>query len=565
MTVDIDLDLLLQTYLVETPDNLATLEEALLALERMPDDSETLQQIFRLAHSIKGDSAIVGLGAAADVAHVLEDVLDALRQHAIQLDHELTTLLLNTIDTLRAIVDDASHGELAGEPNEAAHRMMDELTAFLAVDDEPSQTATNDGRPGVDPYPGDTPSANKTLRVTLDKLDRILNLAGEISVARGRLRRSLEDWSENDGRSQLVELHRESDHLYAELQELVTAVRMVQIGPTFRRYIRVVRDLAAELGKDARLVIEGEDVELDTSVVDHLRDPLTHMIRNAIHHGIEAPDVRQAKGKDPCGRITLRAFHEAGCIVIQVADDGAGLCRAEIVERARTFLPDLDPERLSEHDLAALLLEPGFSTAETVTELSGRGVGLDVVRRNIDSLRGTVILSSDEGLGTTVTIRLPLTLAIIDGFAVRVVDETYVIPLDSVLECVGLDDNELRGRDGAGVIDLRGEPLPFLRLRDLFELEANGPSRESVVVVQFGDRRAGIAVDGLMGEMQTVIKPLGRPLQNVPAVSGAAILGDGRVGLILDVAVLLRRAVDQQAGLGSATRATTNLRQWGNA
>jgi two-component system chemotaxis sensor kinase CheA len=321
---------------------------------------------------------------------------------------------------------------------------------------------------------------------------------------------------------------------------------MVQVGPLFHQHYRTVRDLALANGKSARLEIEGEDAELDTTVIEHLRDPLTQMIRNSMAHGIEFPEEREACGKDPCGRISLRAFHDGGSIVVQVADDGRGLDRAGIRHRARERGLAAEPDKLSDQQLARLVFEPGFSTAESATLSSGRGVGMDVVRRNIETLHGSVRIDSVDGDGTVVTIRLPLTLAIIDGFNVGIDDENYVLPLTSVVECMDLPVDENRRARGCGVIHLRGSVLPYVRLRQLLGIRSPVPARESVVVVSSGGERAGISVDALNGESQTVIKPLGRFFRKTAAVAGSTILGDGRVALILDVSELLRAASELQ-------------------
>ena len=321
--------------------------------------------------------------------------------------------------------------------------------------------------------------------------------------------------------------------------------RMVPVGPFFRQYGRIVRDLAHAHGKAVHLDIEGDDVEVDTRVVERLRDPLTHMIRNTIDHGIESPELRAALGKAAEGCLTLRAAHEGGLIVIEVRDDGAGFNRRRIAERARAMGLAAAPELLPDAELLALVFAPGFSTAETVTDLSGRGVGMDVVRRNVAALRGVIDVASVEGQGSTLTVRLPLTLAIIDGFGVGVGEETYILPLDSVLECLALPRDHHDGGTG-GVINLRGQPLPYLRLRDRFGVAGERPAREHVVVVQHGGGRAGIAVDALYGESQAVIKSLGTMLDRLSGVSGSTILGDGRVALILDTPALLREAINQE-------------------
>ena len=309
---------------------------------------------------------------------------------------------------------------------------------------------------------------------------------------------------------------------------------MVKIGGTFSRFQRVVHDVARELGKDIALAVSGEDTELDKTVVELIGDPLTHLVRNAMDHGIEPTEVRVAAGKPAQGTVRLNAFHDSGSIVIEVSDDGGGLKRERILAKAieRGLV---EPGRvLSEREIYHLIFEAGFSTAEQVTNLSGRGVGMDVVKRNITALRGSVDVGSVEGQGTTVTVRLPLTLAIIDGFQVGVGKSVFVIPLEMVDECVAYSTEP-----GHEYTDLRGQVLPFMRLRDLFELSGSPPPRQNTVVVKHGGQRFGIVVDVLMGEVQTVIKPLSKMFAQVRGISGSSILGSGEVALILDVPALL--------------------------
>jgi two-component system chemotaxis sensor kinase CheA len=386
--------------------------------------------------------------------------------------------------------------------------------------------------------------------VDVAKLDRMLDLSGEIAIARGRLAELLERGEASH--AEILEAHRETDRLYLDLQELIMKARMVPIGPSFHQHLRTVRDVATSHGKQARLVVEGEEVEVDTAVVEYVRDPLTHMVRNALDHGIETPEVRRAAGKDPAGRLTLRAFHEAGSMVIQVEDDGAGLDRDRIARKAVATGLAAEAARFSDEDLARIVFEPGFSTAERVTELSGRGVGMDVVRRNVEALRGSVDITSERGKGTTVTIRVPLTLAIIQGFKVGIGDEAYILPLDAVVECLELPASETASPAAHGVVNLRGKPLPYLRLRDHFGLEGQRPARENVVVVQHGGLSAGIVVDALHGESSTVIKPLGTMFKGIPGVAGSSILGNGRVALILDIAGILRETLRRVAARDEA-------------
>jgi len=423
----------------------------------------------------------------------------------------------------------------------ASHSELRERLRALATQGGEASEASTLARESAIPRAELPQPGARTLRVSLETLDRILDLTGEIAVDRGRLREVLER-GDGDGR-EAAEMHRESDRLHAELQELVMKARMEPLDATFRRFGRTVRDLAAALGKEARLVIEGEDVEVDAKVIEHVRDPLTHLVRNALSHGIEPPAVRSTRGKDPCGVLRLRAFREAGGIVIEVQDDGAGLSSQKIAERARVMGLPLELEGLPEAELQRLIFEPGFSTASAVTELSGRGVGLDVVRRNVDALRGFVTVSSREGDGTTFTIRLPLSLAIVPGFAVQTAGETYILPLDGVFECVELPPGELRGPEGSGVLSLRGVPLACRRLRRQFRIAEGAPAREYVVVVGHEGRRLGLVVDELIGESQAVLKPLGRLFRDVAGLAGTAILGSGRVALMIDLPELFREAL----------------------
>ncbi len=521
---DRDRALVLETFRAEAADHLRGLEEKLVALEARSTDADLLQEIFRSVHSLKGDAAMVGFPQIAEFAHEVEDLLDLLRAGEVAVGPETISLLLRAVDVLRALMG----GDAAPANLDATRRALRDARTGEAHDVQAAEPAAG-------------PAETRTLRIDVTKLDRMLDLTGEIAIARGRIAQMLAALPDGLGRD-ILEAHLGAERLQFELQEQVTKARMVPIGPFFRQYGRTVRDLAHAHGKSVQLRIEGEDVEVDTRVVERLRDPLTHMLRNAIDHGIESTELRAALDKPLEGTVTLRAAHEGGTIVIEVRDDGAGFNRARIAERARATGLAAQPDQLPDAELLGFVFAPGFSTAETVTDLSGRGVGMDVVRHNIDALRGTVDLASVEGEGSTVTVRLPLTLAIIDGFGVGVGAETYVIPLDAVLECLSLPAETHDGGAGNGVVNLRGEPLPFLRLRDRLGVPGERPRREHVVVVHHAGGRAGLAVDELYGERQAVIKSLGTSLEATPGLSGSTILGDGRVALILDVPALLRGA-----------------------
>jgi two-component system chemotaxis sensor kinase CheA len=374
---------------------------------------------------------------------------------------------------------------------------------------------------------------SRTIRVDADKLDQLINLVGELIIAGANVNLIAR-------RAQIAELQESTSKLSTlveDVRDSALQLRMVKIGATFNRFQRVVFDVARGLGKDIALVIDGEDTELDKTVVEKIGDPLMHLVRNAMDHGIEPAELRAARGKPVQGQLMLNAFHDSGSIVITVEDDGGGLSRERILAKA-VERGLVEPEQiLSDSEVYALIFEPGFSTAEAVTNLSGRGVGMDVVKRNISALRGTVTLSSQEGVGTLVTVRLPLTLAIIDGFLVGVDKSVFAIALDMIEECVAYS-----AEPGHDYTSLRGQVLPLIRLRSLFDMPGAPTRGQNIVVIKHGGQKAGLVVDSLLGEFQTVIKPLGAIFNQVKCISGSTILGSGDVALILDVPALVRRA-----------------------
>ena len=381
---------------------------------------------------------------------------------------------------------------------------------------------------------------SRALRVDAGKLDELINMVGELVIA-GAGATLLANRSANGALQEAMSV---VGRLVEEIRDGALRLRMVQIGETFHRFNRVVRDVSKELKKDIELKISGAETELDKSVVEKISDPLMHLVRNAMDHGVEPAEIRAAAGKSKRGLLRLNAFHDSGSIVIEVADDGSGLNKERIMQKALDVGVISPGQSLSEQEIYQLIFEPGFSTAQQVSNLSGRGVGMDVVKKNIEALRGTVELHSGDGVGTTVSIRLPLTLAIIDGFLVGVSDSAYVVPLDSVLECVELSEDERRMTDKRSYINLRGEVLPYIRLRDHFVHHGEMAKRENIVVVQYAGKKAGIVVDALLGEFQTVIKPLGKLFSHLQGIGGATILGSGEVALILDVPALIQRAVN---------------------
>jgi len=454
------------------------------------------------------------------------DLIRALPEQAARLGEILVRCGSITARELDEALKQQSSGGDAGDSGSAAQQigsiLMDRadvppvvVEAALAKQKQVSEQKAQESR---------------SIRIDSDKLDKLIDLVGELIIAGARtnmIGQSLHN-------AELLEATSVLSNLVEEVRDAALELRMVKIGATFNRFQRVVHDVARELGKDIGLIVDGEDAELDKTVVEKIGDPLMHLVRNAMDHGIEAADVRVAAGKPAKGMIKLNAFHESGSIVIEVSDDGGGLRKEKILAKAvERGLVEAD-RKLSDSEIYNLIFEAGFSTAEKITNLSGRGVGMDVVKRNITALRGSVDVSSKEGQGTTVSVRLPLTLAIIDGFMVGLGKSVFVIPLDMIEECI-----EYATEPGQDYCNLRGQVLPFIRLRELFRIDGAATRRESIVVLKLGNLRAGLVVDTLLGEFQTVIKPLSPIFSEVKCISGSTILGSGEVALIVDVAALM--------------------------
>lgn len=534
---DFDRKAVLASFLSESEEGLDTMEQALVQMESNPSDLELLHTIFRVAHSLKGNATSLELPELAGFAHVIEDLLDIYREQQVLPGPDVITLLLKAVDELRLMVSGAQSGPV--ELSQKQHALRKEIAQHVGK--RSKRSVVSDGArhessgSKSDPLPVSNP---RTIRADIEKLDRMLNLTGEIVIAQGRLRQMIEVLEGEQGRT-ILEMHRDVERLYMDLQREVMGIRMVPLGPLFRQFVRSVRDLARSHGKIARLEITGGDVEVDTTVLEQLKDPLLHLIRNAVDHGFEKPGVRESQGKNSCGLIKLSAAHSGSNIVVTLEDDGAGFDKGRILQKAqKQGLLSANAE-VTDQEIYSFVFAAGFSTAESVTDLSGRGVGLDVVRRNIANLRGHVEIASTAGKGSKITIRLPLTLAIIDGFSVRVGDDIFILPLEHVTECTELPNGE-RNSEPSGIVILRGEPLPYVRLRRTFRLSGETPERENIVVVRVNEFHAGIAVDELLGGMETVVKPLGQAFRAVPGIAGSTVLGDGRVGLIIDVPSLLR-------------------------
>lgn len=594
---DTDLDLL-GDFLTESMDSLAAAEAALLELEADPTNEEAVNTVFRAFHTVKGTSAFLGLGRIAAFAHEAESLLSRVRDHEIAYTRACAELSLASSDMLRALLevvrDAAANGTVMRVPSgysalldalatydpahedtaviqAATHALAQAAEAVPSADAEatttvvsPSVVSTTPTAAAVAPAADDAAKrgpardngGDATIRVRTDRLDRLIDMVGELVIAQSMIAGD----TELDVRVQ-HELARKITHagkIVRELQDLSMSMRMIELRPTFQKLARVVRDTAVKAGKEVTFSVAGEDVEIDRQLADLLGDPLVHMVRNAVDHGVERPDERVAAGKARTGSVRLHAYHASGNVVVELIDDGRGLHREKIVAKAiEKGLIESD-KGMSDSEVFNLIFAPGFSTAEKVTDISGRGVGMDVVRRNLEAIRGRIDITSAPGQGTTFAIRLPLTLAVTDGMLVRVGQERYVVPTTNIHMSFRPEPSMLSSVVGKGeVVLLRGELMPIVRLHRLFDVpNANeDPMNGLLMIVGDAERRTALLVDELLGQQQVVAKSLGGALGKVAGVSGGAILGDGRVGLILDVAETLSLAQGHAAGAGRAALA----------
>jgi two-component system, chemotaxis family, sensor kinase CheA len=375
-----------------------------------------------------------------------------------------------------------------------------------------------------------------TIRVPADRLDRLVNMVGELVTVQSRLSQLAVQVNDAD----LVLVAEEVERLTAELRDNTMSIRMLPIGNTFSKFKRLVHDLSEQLGKEIALVTEGGDTELDKTVIEKLNDPLIHLIRNCIDHGIESPEVREQSGKSKQGTVRLTAEHSGAYVLIHIIDDGAGIDSAAIRRKAIEKNIISADDNLTEKELFALIFAPGFSLAKTVTSVSGRGVGMDVVKKGIDGLNGTIVITSKLNVGTTITLKLPLTLAIIDGLLVRIAESFFVLPLSAIEECVELTRADVEESHGSNIVHIRGEVVPYIPLRERFGITGDSPSIEQIIINRVGEERIGLVVDQVIGQHQTVIKNLGKVYREIKEVSGATILGDGTVALIVDIAHLVQ-------------------------
>ncbi len=596
------MDEIIKEFLVESAEGLDLLDRDLVALEQDPSSRELLGEIFRAAHTIKGTSGILGYPKLEKVAHLGENLLSRMREGKLVLNPAITSGLLAMVDALRRLLSELEqHGNEGaddyGEVIQQLEALLAESQALPEVKPEAVRPATMPASPtpaaeaNAAPLPKleiaastvaaaeptkETAVVGSNIRVDVGLLDKMMNLVGELVLARNQILQCSS--SQND--ATFFNAAQRLNLITTELQEGVMKTRMQPIGNVWGRFPRLVRDLALQCGKQVTIEMEGSETELDKTIIEAIKDPLTHILRNSLDHGIEEPEERLRAGKAPSGRLHLRAYHEGGQVNIEINDDGAGIDVERVKQRAveRGIIGAQQADRMSDRELTNLVFLPGFSTAAKVSNVSGRGVGMDVVKTNIEKIGGTVDVQSVRGQGTTLKIKIPLTLAIIPALIVSSGGERFAIPQVSLLELVRLEDSQGSGGieriQGVPVYRLRGRLLPLVFLNQELGLDCtradgeNSRTADNIVVLQADDRQFGLVVDEINDTEEIVVKPLGKQLKGISCFAGATIMGDGQVALILDVLGIAQMAnvvteVHDQTGAASdsAGAAAQRVRQ----
>ncbi|MCE7973691.1 MAG: chemotaxis protein CheA [Leptolyngbya sp. PLA1] len=585
----------LPDFLCEAKEHLTNSEEALLALDQDRENKELINTVFRAFHTIKGVSGFMALKPIVALAHSAEQLLDGARSGTVLLHRPELDLILASCDMMARLLGvlegasgpargdfemlvqrlDAAARGAAGAPEAPKAERVAPVAAVPEAGDAgvgagtalaSTAAASSGAAPEAEARPaGEAESAgatklrksDQTVKVNTSRMDSLVTMVGELVIAQQMVVQDMTRLMGPGGGNPRVQ--RTLGHMskmIRDLQEVSMSLRMVNLKSTFQRMTRLVRDVSQKAGKQIEVFTEGEDVELDRNVVEAITDPLVHMIRNSCDHGVEGADERRAAGKPPVGRVSLRAYHAGGSIVIEIGDDGRGLRREKLLAKARSkglIAADVNDASMPDSEVFSLIFLPGFSTAEKVTDISGRGVGMDVVRRNIEALRGKIEIRSTPGEGTTFLLRLPLTMAIIDGMVVRVGSQRYVLPTLSIQQSFRPKGSDLKTAVGVGeMVRVRGTMLPIYRLNRVLGLGEGKDILEDalLIVMEADDLRFCLMVDEILGQQQVVIKTLTQTGQQLRGVSGGAILGDGRVALILDVAQVAGLAREGPSGAG---------------
>jgi len=573
---------ILEDFIMESKDNLDAIENGLMTLEQSPEDQESINAIFRSFHTIKGVSAFLNLLKINKLAHSAENLLDKARSGEIRVEGTIVDIILESTDMLREMIQDVQDSLGNGGPlnNKGdIHQLIERINKLGNQEGQMEGTpigeilvkkgavTTNDLKKGLEKQKKEpqkkigeilveekkvtrkevTAALNEQkkiskrhvefqVKVDTLKLDNLVELTGELVIAQTMLKQNPWILSGND--QKLYHNLNQLTQITTSLQTTAMSMRMVPIKNTFQKMVRLVRDLAKNSGKEIVLKMSGEETEIDRNVVEELYEPMVHMIRNAADHGIEPPDEREKSGKDRKGTIHLNAYHRGGNIIVEISDDGYGLDKDRIIEKARSSNLITDESKLTDFDIYNLIFQPGFSTAKEVTAVSGRGVGMDVVKKAIEKMRGRVEIDSTPGYGSKFIISLPLTLAIIEGMVARVGEERYIFPALAILESFRPDKEQYSTVEEKGeMIMSRGKLMPMIRLNQMFSVRGDSvdPWDGLVVSVEYEGEQMCLLIDELLGKEEVVIKSLGENLKNIKGIAGGAIMGDGRVGLILDM------------------------------
>lgn len=604
MLIDPDMKEIVESFIIETKEILDKLDVDLVEMEKRPDDIDLLNSVFRHFHTIKGTSSFLGLDKLTGVTHKGEDILNKLRKAEVSLNSTIMDSLLAAYDKMKSLlysieefqnedidVDDTvkeltdlilalenndvkiekkttqkktkkktgvskKTNIITPEVNEEAipdlQSDSDNVEEISENIDSESKQQSEDNAVKVEKAKQDsTKKVENSIRVDVERLDELLNIVSELVLGRNRLAQVNSEFAlENEGTKfsrDLFDVTKQIDLMINELQLVVMKTRMIKIGKVFNKFPRLVRDLSRDAKKQIDIVIKGEETELDKTLIEEINDPLVHLVRNSVDHGIENPETRKANGKNPTGTLTLSAEHEGNNIIITIHDDGKGIDPEIIKSKAvsKGLLSAEKAKELTRQEILNLIFIPGFSTAEVVTNISGRGVGMDVVKTNITKLRGIINIESTPGMGTKIVVKLPLTLAIISGMIVKVKDQSIVIPLNTVIEVLRVHRENIYSVNQKPVIKMRDSVLPLVSVEEiLYGFEDNDENKiwQYVVVVGIAEKSYGIKVDSLIGQKEVVIKSLGNYFGKVPGIAGSTIMGDGSVVMIVDVNELLHKA-----------------------
>lgn len=563
-----DMKEIIGDFLVETDELLYSLDANLVKLESAPEDLNLLNEIFRAAHTIKGTSSFLGFEQVTSLTHKMEDVLNKLRKGELKVTPPMMDVLLESLDLLKQLVEIVRAGEsrtldltvivsrlenqekgatadvTAGPSAPSVSAPLSAVQQAVGSGEQQSVQSDKSNANTASKAAVERKGSDQTIRVDVNRLDSLMNLMGELVLSRNSLVQIVGTLNKEDvGTAHAEKLNQASagvNYITTELQMAVMRMRMQPISKVFSKFPRLVRDLSRESHKQIELLMSGEETELDKSVIEEIGDPLVHIIRNSCDHGIELPEVRQAAGKPAKGTIHLDASQEGSNIVIRITDDGKGLDQEGIREKAieRGLGSRAEIEKMADKDVFRFIFEAGLSTAKVVTDVSGRGVGMDVVRTNIEKLSGQIELDSKRGVGTTITLKLPLTLAILQGLLVEADREVYILPLSSVVETVKTDQADISYINRRPVLRLRDEIIPVINFASTLHGHGNAISlaeKQYVVVVGLAAQKLGINIDRFLGQEEVVIKSLGGYLGTTEGIAGATILGDGRIRLIIDL------------------------------